>query len=221
MFAEGAHDVLVVILERETEIADLVVEQTPVAEVAAEHIAGKQRALLFEEGALRVRPVQEGCLQEAQRPDVEDALLHGAARGAAFPYDPSPDWRQFLTDVSARVEAPPPQSGLDGALTEWLAPGTRILGDDAYAHALLANTGAHFELVPVWSPEVAFLFDATVGPSQQRALLHERNIDAVLICRSANTSFCMRKSPFYEGDLPRWKLRGASQEDCRILVPPE
>jgi hypothetical protein len=76
------------------------------------------------------------------------------------------------------------------------------------------------ELVPVWSPEVAFLFDPAVSPPQQRARLLQRNVTAVLVCRSANTGFCTGASPFYGGDLPWWSVRGTYGDSCWILVPP-
>ena len=59
MLAERTHDVLIVVFERETEIADLIVEQPRIAEMAAKHIAAEQDALLLDQGALRVRPMQE------------------------------------------------------------------------------------------------------------------------------------------------------------------
>ena len=54
----------VVIVEREPKIADSVVEQTPIAIVATEHVAGKENALLFQEATLGIGPVQERGVKE-------------------------------------------------------------------------------------------------------------------------------------------------------------
>jgi hypothetical protein len=149
-------------------------------------------------------------------------LLHGAAWAAVFPREPaSSEWRWPGAGLWSRFEAPPPSFGLDETLARLLAPGTRILGDDAYAHARLANVGSTMELLPVWSPELEFLFDGTLGPSQQRARLVDRNVTAVLVCRSANTPFLTGSSPFYAAELPRWDLRGTFRDSCWILAAPE
>ena len=80
VLAERPHDVGVVILERETEIAHRIIEQPCIAKVAAKDIAGKKHALLDQEGALRIRPVQVRRMQEAQGAPAEINRVIGLYR---------------------------------------------------------------------------------------------------------------------------------------------
>ena len=78
VLAEGPHDVGVVVLEGKAEIADGIVEQPVVAKMTTENVTGEQQAVLFEIGALGVRPVQVGGVQEAQRAAAEvDGVVGG------------------------------------------------------------------------------------------------------------------------------------------------
>ena len=78
MLLERPHDVGVVVVEGETKVSDPIVEQTVVAVVTAEHVAGEQHLPLHQVGALGVRPVQEGGMQEAQGATAQVHLVAGA-----------------------------------------------------------------------------------------------------------------------------------------------
>ena len=80
VLAEGPHDVRVVVLEGEAEVAHAVVEQARTAEVAAEHVAGEQHTLFDHVGALGVGPVQVGRVQEVQGAAAEVHLVAGGHR---------------------------------------------------------------------------------------------------------------------------------------------
>ncbi len=129
------------------------------------------------------------------------AALYGAACAEAFPGVPSlaGGWEQAWAMAKNRW----PSGGaeqvlLSPDLPKALPPGTRILTENAYAHAVVANAGAGYDLVPVWSPEVAFLFDKSLGATEQRRRLRVLNITALLLYQnSPNTRFLMESSPFY------------------------
>ena len=61
MFTERTHDMRIVVLERKTKIADLVVEQSRVAEMAAEYIAAEQNVPFLDQRALCIRNPGKGC----------------------------------------------------------------------------------------------------------------------------------------------------------------
>lgn len=83
-----------------------------------------------------------------------------------------------------------------------LPPGSRVLTDNAYAHAALANAGV--EAVPVWSPEVSFLFDGGADATAARKGLLDRGIRFVLYYpRSLNAAYLAR-FPFYRRDAASW-----------------
>lgn len=57
----------------------------------------------------------------------------------------------------------------------------RILSDDPYVHSWIADRGAGGKVVPVWSAEVAFLFDGTVGVEEQLHRLLALDIRTVVL----------------------------------------
>lgn len=150
------------------------------------------------------------------------SLLHAAGWSAAFPSDPEETgWRAALAGTFRPAPRSVPEHDLPKVLEETLPAWMRILAENARAHAVLVNAGAPHELVPVWSPEVAFLFDRTLTPWQQRLRLRERGITAVLFYPdSANTTYLMEASPFYAGDASQWDVRANVRGFYLVCVPP-
>jgi len=86
------------------------------------------------------------------------------------------------------------ESQLGSVVGRVLPPGSRILTDNCYAHAALQ--GSPYDLVPTWSPEVAFLFDPGIEPRDARRMLLERRITAVFLGpRNSMTYCCSRSRP--------------------------
>jgi hypothetical protein len=73
----------------------------------------------------------------------------------------------------------------------------KILSDSAYAHAGLVRHGV--QLVPVWSPAVAFLYDATETAAHARQRLVEQGIGGLLYRSSAGNlnSQYLGQFPFF------------------------
>lgn len=80
----------------------------------------------------------------------------------------------------------------------------RILSDDAYAHAALYSYG--IEVVPVWSPEVRFLFDGKLTDAEARARLISLNIRAVLLSRESMNNRYLSQFSFFSQDKKNWAL---------------
>jgi len=126
-------------------------------------------------------------------------------------------WKILTTPIHTSVS----EEGIEQYLPTILPPGTRILAENSYAHGLVAGAGIPYELVPIWSPEVMFIFDRRLSPIEQRRRLLERKITAVLFYPgSADTVFCRRSSAFYAYDCVNWKLLGKFKDLCYVYALP-
>lgn len=99
-----------------------------------------------------------------------------------------------------------------------LAPGARVLSDNAYAHAALSGTGV--EVVPVWSPEVSFVFDPALSPREVRGQLLLRGIGWVLYSGRVVNARYLDRQPFYAFDRGQW-LPVESVNDWTLFQLPE
>jgi len=102
-------------------------------------------------------------------------------------------------------------------------PGTRILAENPYAYAALFGSG--YDVVPVWSPEVAFLFDPGVSAPQAHQRLWALGIRAVIYNPlSLNTDYERRAAPFFKDGPAGWKPLCELKDTSTIvyeLLPPE
>lgn len=117
----------------------------------------------------------------------------------------------------------PVESQLRERLPELLPAGSRILGDNAYAHAVLVDSG--YALVPVWSPEVAFLFNEDLDPAQVHRWLWERGIRAVLVDPESLNGQFLDRLPLYrrlrKESRPLLVIRGTTTALYRLPPPAE
>ncbi len=107
------------------------------------------------------------------------------------------------------------ETRLPGILGRVLPAGSRILSDDAYAHAALQ--GSPYELVPTWSPEVAFLFDPATEPREARRALLNRGITAALFGPQNAMSYFYSKYRYFAEDSRGWALLARSPETGYLL----
>ena len=107
------------------------------------------------------------------------------------------------------------ETRLPGILGRVLPAGSRILGDDAYAHAALQ--GSPYELVPTWSPEVAFLFDPATEPREARRALLKRGIAAAFFGPQTAMSYFYSKYRYFAEDSRGWALLARSPETGYLL----
>jgi hypothetical protein len=143
--------------------------------------------------------------------------LWTAAHGALYPTPPGDipvgEWSSHaFQDV-----APETEFQVADRFAAAVPSGTRILTDSAQLHAALQAKG--IDVVPVWSPEVRFIFSDTPDDAERR--LRELHIESVAYYpRSINTIYLDRASPFYKALPHRWRPR-AQVPGSIYLVGPE
>jgi hypothetical protein len=95
---------------------------------------------------------------------------------------------------------------------------TRILSDDAYDYVGLLNYGV--ELVPVWSPEVGFVFDPAMSPQQIRNRLIQIGISAVQYDPRGLSSLYLSRAAFFSEDMKNWHpYKSAGHSTIYLLSP--
>jgi len=109
---------------------------------------------------------------------------------------------------------------IDGLLPVLRRGEGRVLSDSPYAHARLVRHG--FDVVPFWSPEFAFLFDAGVAPSEARARLWQRGVRFVLVTSEGTNRRTLDRLPLFRDAHPHWQaLAEVSGHVLYPLRPPE
>jgi hypothetical protein len=95
-------------------------------------------------------------------------------------------------------------------------PGTRVLSDNAHLHASLIDRGV--EVVPVWSPEVRFIFSLPAEEAERR--LRDLNIvNVAYFPKSLNTRYLVSSSPFYAALPQRWRILTQIPDTMYLLIP--
>lgn len=74
-------------------------------------------------------------------------------------------------------------------------PGSRCLSD--WAGAWVALKGGGVEIVPVWNPEAAVLFEQGRSPDEIALALSQQGIDWILMSRMVNLDWLIAESPLY------------------------
>jgi hypothetical protein len=142
--------------------------------------------------------------------------LWTAAQGAIYPADPRTlppgQWLQSaFPHIGANVEFQ-----IRDQLIHALPPGERVLSDSAYLHAALSQAGV--EVVPVWSPEVAFIFSSSPDEAERR--LRALHIASVVVYpKTLNMSFLTSTSPFYASLPDRWRALAVVGDFLYVLGP--
>ena len=127
-----------------------------------------------------------------------------ALHGVLYPNNPS---TLGVGEWSKNVFRPVPADAeflLADQFRNYVPAGTRVLSDSAHLHAALIDKG--IEVVPVWSPEVRFIFSTT--PEEATRRLRELHIESIAYYpRSFNTRYLVKASQFY-ASLPKgWRIR--------------
>ena len=103
-----------------------------------------------------------------------------------------------------------------------MPPGSRLLAENTYVNAALADTP--YEVVPVWSPEVVFLFDKQMSVGEMCRRLHDLNIRAVVYHPDTlNAKYLRRESPLFAEAPQGWKVLIAREGTKEVIyeLPPE
>lgn len=139
-----------------------------------------------------------------------------AAQGVIYPSDPfSLRPGQWLQSAFPRIPKAA-EFQIRDELARIFPPGYRVLSDSAYLHAALVDTGV--EVVPVWSPEVRFIFSSSPEESERR--LRALRIGSV-VCypKTMNMAYLTSASPFYASLPERWRPLAQVGDFLFILVP--
>jgi hypothetical protein len=152
------------------------------------------------------------------------ALLFRLPYLASFPF--LLGWSEWIADPAVTLRSPGERAisaDFVAFVRKEVPPGSRMLSDDAYAHAVLFGSGV--EVVPLWSPEVAFLFDPALAPAHARDRLRVAGIEWLLLERpeaagpgSLNAVFLSRFSFFR--DTEAWQKVPAPVPLYRLPSPP-
>jgi hypothetical protein len=139
-----------------------------------------------------------------------------AVHAALYPRDPLTvalrEWRSDAFQPTSQ----PIEFEVRDQLVRLLPAGTRVLSDNAYLHAALIDKG--IEVVPVWSPEVRFLFSSTPEEAQRR--LQALGIASVAYYpESLNTSYLVSASPFYASLPEKWHVLTEVPGFLKVFVP--
>jgi hypothetical protein len=142
--------------------------------------------------------------------------LWTAGFGVFYPDDPLDiPFRQWRLRAFQTV-APPIEFQLSDQVAKTLPPRARVLSDNAYLFAALRDSG--IDVVPVWSPEVSFLYSVSAEEAARR--LDSIGIRTIGYYReSLNTSYLASASPFY-ASLPRTGRPVAEAEGGFVLLSP-
>jgi hypothetical protein len=133
------------------------------------------------------------------------------AEGSVYPAPP-----RYFPELAFQPGNKPAEFQIAGQLAAALPKGSRILTDNAYLHAALYGSG--IDVVPVWSPEVAFLFTAPAEESDRR--LRSLNLTTIgYYSASLNTRYLVAKSPFYAQLPRRWRAVAESAGFLTIFQP--
>jgi hypothetical protein len=100
-----------------------------------------------------------------------------------------------------------------------LPQGTRILADSAYIHTSLYGKG--IDVVPIWSPEVAFLLHPAVSGLEARKRLLQANIHWVVFFSDLNGLYLATNVPFYRDDRKNWLPRLTDKSSFAVYELPD
>jgi hypothetical protein len=139
-----------------------------------------------------------------------------AAYGALIPINPlSLNITQWPRNAFLHVP-PNTEFQISDQLTKILPQGARVLSDSAYLHVALAAKG--IEVVPVWSPEVRFIFSSS--PEEAERQLRSLHIGSIVLYPgSLNSDYLAGASPLYASLPQRWRVLARVEDALYILVP--
>jgi hypothetical protein len=146
-----------------------------------------------------------------------------AAHGVLYPYTPLINLRlsQWPQHAFDRLAAVPGESELRDQLLKILPAGCRVLSDNPSLHAGFINRGSSkgIEVVPVWSPEVRFIFSLSPEESERR-LLSLRIGSVAVYDTSLNTGYLLSASPFYASLPRRWRVLARTPDSSLLFMIP-
>jgi hypothetical protein len=141
------------------------------------------------------------------------AEAHGVFYPRNYLFLPPSPWRQHVfQSVPAETEFQ-----VRDQVASIVPAKARILCDSPYLHAALIDKG--IEVVPIWSPEVRFLF--SLPPEETERRLRSLNIRSVVYNPiSLNAGYLASASPFYASLPQRWRVQAQFPGGLEVLAQP-
>jgi hypothetical protein len=144
--------------------------------------------------------------------------LWTAAQGALYPNRPL---AMPLAEWPGKMFRGVPEEAefqLSDQIASFLPPGSRVLSDSAHLHSAMLAKG--IEVVPVWSPEVRFIF--SLPPEEAERQLRALHITLLAYYpQSLNTSYLLTHSPFYAALPQRWRIKAQVKGTFFYILEPK
>jgi Dolichyl-phosphate-mannose-protein mannosyltransferase len=141
-----------------------------------------------------------------------------AAQGAMYPNKPL---SMTLSEWPGKMFRSVPEEAefrLTDQIAAYLPAGSRVLSDSAHLHAAMLEKG--IEVVPVWSPEVRFIF--SLPPEEAERQLRALHIGNVAYYpQSLNTGYLVAHSPFYAALPRRWRVKAQVKGTFFYILEPK
>jgi hypothetical protein len=148
-------------------------------------------------------------------------LLWSIAAATVHPLDQS--LARFEHWTNHFLLRPPDREEWWDELVGKLPAGSRVLTENSYIYSDLQRRGlsppglteaepgaakpaSGLEVVPIWSPQVAFVFDDTLSPEEIRQRLLDHGIRYLIIQNNFNGQFLSNHIRFYREGSPTWVL---------------
>jgi hypothetical protein len=131
---------------------------------------------------------------------------YAAAGSWAYPLSIAELPAAMLISRADPLDAFPEHVQLATKLNQTHRESAAILTDDFYLIVALQRQSG-LKPVPIWSPEVSFIFDRKVPPPEARRRLLANGIELISVgrgSRSVNNKYLLRQ-PFYREDILNWK----------------
>jgi hypothetical protein len=155
------------------------------------------------------------------------AVMWSIAAVSIHPLDPTRErfaqWGQLV------VLRPKIQNDWWDQLAMQLPSGSRVLADDPNIYGRLQKRGFSppglldsgeiehgIELIPIWSPQVGFISDETLGPDAIRSRLLQEGIRYLILPDTINGRFMLKRMRFYSEGVPSWTILFNVKNACVI-----
>jgi hypothetical protein len=155
------------------------------------------------------------------------AVMWSIAAASIHPLDPTRE--RFAQWGHLVVLRPKIQNDWWDQLAMQLPSGSRVLADDPNIYGLLQKRefsppglleSGEIEhgitLIPIWSPQVAFIADDTLSPDAIRSRLLQQGIRYLILPDTINGRFMQKCMRFYREGVPSWRILFSAENACVI-----
>jgi len=145
--------------------------------------------------------------------------MYNIVLGLFYPDRPKTvkQWALLLRIFEPRPSTLPGEMNLKNIIPKNFPYIKRIVTSSAYVHAGLRGSG--IDVIPVWSPEVHFLFDSSLSIDQIRQRLIKQDIQNIFFSPRSLNALYLRRFPFFGKDLITWKILVRNENSYLLQSP--